>query len=354
MCEDDAGGAELQEVRRQCDCLCVRATAQSRCLCVRHARRAGLRRRQHAPRDATPRDAAAARTRSRCQPQPRRALACTPGVPGVALAGASLPGEGPPWQQRLCATAGARHAPLTRRARPHVSQGAAATSFPPPHGRPVGFGASASPFPRLSQLGSSPGPFGGSFNPLQARAATAARAARLRGRTCVVFARCARRARGAASCGLRARRTQLPTTDMWARRRRACCCNLRLLRYTQVPTHHSLAAHAANRGARPPGGGGGFPSGGGSGGGGASHAVLPLRTTPKDGKPVFRAAQPPSGDDKNKKGCSSTYRGVRQRPWGRRVCCCHSRCDALCPARHASCTALTRSRSPAAGAQLGG
>jgi hypothetical protein len=122
----------------------------------------------------------------------------------------------------------------------------------------------------------------------------------------------------------------------------------------QVPTHHSLAAHAANRGARAPGGGGGggFPPGGG--GGGASHAGLPLRATPKEGKPAFRAAQPPSGDDGNKKSCSSTYRGVRQRPWGRRVL---AAVDASCVLRLACAGKASRvglTRPPPAAAQLGG
>ena len=50
-------------------------------------------------------------------------------------------------------------------------------------------------------------------------------------------------------------------------------------------------------------------------GGGAGHTP---RAAAKDARASFRPQQAThAADDSNKKGCSSTYRGVRQRPWGR-------------------------------------
>ena len=167
-------------------------------------------------------------------------------------------------------------------------------------GRPADFGPSPPhAFPRLSQLGSSPGPF--DFNPLQARPATRQRAS-------------AARAGGARAPRGRERARGRPRG---AKRRQRP--HVRLLMRPPLPPQfpsQQPQQHVTSSGrtVRPTGAAGGYEEvahGGGAGG----HAQ---RAAAKDARASFRPQQAAhAADDSNKKGCSSTYRGVRQRPWGR-------------------------------------
>ena len=114
----------------------------------------------------------------------------------------------------------------------------------------------------------------------------------------------------------------------WLRRPRRCGCGARAAAAcTGVRLTHSHAAPGAQfpsqqpqhttssgRHVRPTAAAGGYeemPHAGTAGG----HTP---RATAKDARASFRPQQTAhAADDSNKKGCSSTYRGVRQRPWGR-------------------------------------
>jgi len=184
-------------------------------------------------------------------------------------------------------------------AHPH-RQGPPEPSFAP-QGRPGDFGPPQPPaFPRLSQLGSSPG---GSFdfNPLQARWRRAAPR-----RTPLQQWRARDGCGGPRRCGCGARAA-------------AACTGVRLTHShaapgAQFPSQQPQHTTSSGRHVRPTAAAGGYeemPHAGTAGG----HTP---RAAAKDARASFRPQQTAhAADDSNKKGCSSTYRGVRQRPWGR-------------------------------------
>jgi hypothetical protein len=92
----------------------------------------------------------------------------------------------------------------------------------------------------------------------------------------------------------------------------------------QFPSQQPQHVTSSGRTVRPTGAAGGYEEvahGGGAGG----HAQ---RAAAKDARASFRPQQAAhAADDSNKKGCSSTYRGVRQRPWGRCALSAAMRCS---------------------------